>query len=338
MHIQPEVSLKPHNTFGIDVKAQQFVEVHQLSDLQTLLKEQQQNPTPLLILGGGSNVLFTRDFEGLVAKIKLKGIRLLREDDSNVWLEAAAGEVWHDLVMHCVQKGYGGIENLSLIPGTVGAAPMQNIGAYGVEIKQVLETVQAVERSTGVLKVFTNEECKFGYRESVFKNIYKDQFVITGITLKLSKKPTFNTSYGAIQEVLQTNQVKELSIQAISDAVCQIRSSKLPDPAKIGNAGSFFKNPTIPFTQFEQLKQAFPHIVGYPVANSQVKVPAGWLIEQSGWKGKRFGHIGVHSRQALVLVNYGGGEGSQIRQLSADIQQSVLQKFGIAIQPEINII
>ncbi|WP_299454119.1 UDP-N-acetylmuramate dehydrogenase [uncultured Microscilla sp.] len=338
MHIQPEVSLKPHNTFGIDVKAQQFVEVHQLSDLQTLLKEQQQNPTPLLILGGGSNVLFTRDFEGLVVKIKLKGISLLREDDSNVWLEAAAGEVWHDLVMHCVQKGYGGIENLSLIPGTVGAAPMQNIGAYGVEIKQVLETVQAVERSTGVLKVFTNEECKFGYRESVFKNIYKDQFVITGIILKLSKKPAFNTSYGAIQEVLQTNQVKELSIQAISDAVCQIRSSKLPDPAKIGNAGSFFKNPTIPLAQFEQLKQAFPHIVGYPVANNQVKVPAGWLIEQSGWKGKRVGDIGVHTRQALVLVNYGGGEGSQIRQLSVDIQQSVLQKFGITIQPEINII
>jgi UDP-N-acetylmuramate dehydrogenase len=336
MHIQSEVSLKPYNTFGIDVKARQFVEITQLSDLQTLLNEQAN--TPLLILGGGSNVLFTQDFEGLVVKIKLKGVSVIREDDTDVWLEAAAGEVWHDLVMYCVQQGYGGIENLSLIPGTVGAAPMQNIGAYGVEIRQVLETVQAVERSTGAVKTFTNEECKFGYRESVFKNIYKDQFIITGITLKLSKKPQFNTSYGAIQATLEANNVDTLSIQAISDAVCQIRSSKLPNPAEIGNAGSFFKNPEIPLTQFEALKKDFPHIVGYPLAGDKVKVPAGWLIEQCGWKGKRLGAIGVHTKQALVLVNYGGGDGSEIKKLALDIQVSVKQKFGIEIKPEINIV
>lgn len=336
MHIQSEVSLKPYNTFGIDVKARQFVEITQLSDLQTLLNEHAH--VPLLILGGGSNVLFTQDFEGLVVKIQLKGVNVIREDDTNVWLEVAAGEVWHDLVMYCVQQGYGGIENLSLIPGTVGAAPMQNIGAYGVEIKQVLEAVQAVERSKGAIKTFTNDECKFGYRESVFKNIYKDQFIITGITLKLSKKPQFNISYGAIQATLEANNVDTLSIQAISDAVCQIRSSKLPNPADIGNAGSFFKNPEIPLAQFEGLKKDFPHIVGYPLAENKVKVPAGWLIEQCGWKGKRLGAIGVHTKQALVLVNYGGGNGNEIKKLALAIQTSVKQKFGIKIKPEINII
>lgn len=336
MHIQSEVSLKPYNTFGIDVKARQFVEITQLSDLQTLLKEHSQ--TPLLILGGGSNVLFTQDFEGLVVQIKLKGIRIFHEDDTHIQLEVAAGEVWHDLVMHCVTQGYGGIENLSLIPGTVGAAPMQNIGAYGVEIKQVLETVQAIERSTGKLRIFSNNECKFGYRESVFKNIYKDQFIITGITLNLTKQPQFNISYGAIKETLQANNVTDLSVRAISQAVCQIRSNKLPNPAEIGNAGSFFKNPEIPVAQFDELKQKFPHIVGYPIGDTQIKVPAGWLIEQSGWKGKRFGNVGVHTRQALVLVNYGGGNGAEIRKLSQDIQVSVYQKFGIKIKPEINIV
>ena len=336
MHIQSEVSLKPYNTFGIDVKARQFVEITQLSDLQSLLKKHTQ--TPLLILGGGSNVLFTKDFEGLVVQIKLKGISILHEDDTHVQLEVAAGEVWHDLVIHCVKQGYGGIENLSLIPGTVGAAPMQNIGAYGVEIKQVLESVQAVERSTGEVRSFSNEECKFGYRESVFKNIYKDQFVITGATIKLTKQPQFNVSYGAIKETLQDNNITDLSIGAISQAVCQIRSSKLPNPAEIGNAGSFFKNPEIPVAQFDELKQKFPHIVGYPIGKTKVKVPAGWLIEQSGWKGKRFGNIGVHTRQALVLVNYGGGNGAEIRQLSQNIQASVLNKFGIEIKPEINIV
>lgn len=336
MQIQSEVSLKPYNTFGIDVKARQFVEITQLADLQTLLKEYSQ--TPLLILGGGSNILFTQDFDGLVVKIKLKGVSVIREDDTHVWLEVAAGEIWHDLVMFCVKQGYGGIENLSLIPGTVGAAPMQNIGAYGVEIKQVIETVQAVERSSGQIKTFKNEECKFGYRESVFKNIYKDQYIITGITLKLSKKPQFNTSYGAIQETLEANNVQTLSIQAISEAVCQIRSSKLPDPTKIGNAGSFFKNPEISLNQFESLKKSFPHIVGYNLPNGKVKVPAGWLIEQCGWKGKRLGDIGVHTRQALVLVNYGGGDGNEIKKLALDIQASVKQKFGIDIKPEINII
>lgn len=338
MHIQTEVSLKPYNTFGIDVKAKQFVAITQLSDLQTLLQKTAQASTTVLILGGGSNVLFTQNFDGLVIKIMLKGIKLLKEDDRHIWLEVAAGEVWHDLVMYCVDKGYGGIENLSLIPGTVGAAPMQNIGAYGVEIKEVLETVQAVHRDTGEWCTFSNADCKFGYRESVFKNIYKDQFVITGITLRLSKQPTFNISYGAIQNTLKDNQVTNLSLKAISQAVCQIRRSKLPNPAEIGNAGSFFKNPEVSPIQFDKLQQKFPHIVGYPLDNGQVKVPAGWLIEQCGWKGKRLGSIGVHTRQALVLVNHGGGKGADIRALSQKIQASVLEKFGIEIKPEINIV
>lgn len=335
MHIQKAVSLKSHNTFGIDVKAQQFVEVTQLADLQQLLK---QTSAPILILGGGSNVLFTKDFEGLVIKIQLKGKQVIQENEDFVWLEVAAGEVWHELVLYCVEQGYGGIENLSLIPGTVGAAPMQNIGAYGVEIKEVLESVQAVNRSNGEIQIFNNPDCNFGYRESIFKHSHKDQFVITGVTLKLSKKPTFNTSYGAIQDTLKANQVETLTLKAISTAVCQIRQSKLPNPAEIGNAGSFFKNPTIPQSQFDALQQKFPKIVGYPLANDMVKVPAGWLIEQSGWKGKRFGNIGVHARQALVLVNYGGGNGEEIKKLSQDIQASVLEKFGIKIKPEINII
>jgi len=335
MHIQNEVSLKAHNTFGIEVKARKFVEVTQITDLQSLLT---QTTEPILILGGGSNVLFTQDFEGLVIKIKLQGIQVIKENEDFAWLEVAAGEVWHELVLYCVENGYGGIENLSLIPGTVGAAPMQNIGAYGVEIKEVLEQVKAVHRNTGEVHIFNNESCNFGYRESVFKNIHKDQFVITGVTLKLSKKPTFNTSYGAIQDTLKTSQVDTLSLKAISDAVCQIRNSKLPNPKEIGNAGSFFKNPVIAQAQFEALKERFPTIVGYPLPEAQVKVPAGWLIEQSGWKGKRFGNIGVHTRQALVLVNYGGGNGAEIRQLSEDIQASVLEKFGIEIKPEINII
>ncbi|OJJ16812.1 UDP-N-acetylenolpyruvoylglucosamine reductase [marine bacterium AO1-C] len=335
MQIQNEVSLKSYNTFGIDVKAQKFVEVTQIADLQQLLA---QTTEPILILGGGSNILFTQNFEGLVIKIKLKGIEVIQENEDFVWLEVAAGEVWHELVLYCVAQGYGGIENLSLIPGTVGAAPMQNIGAYGVEIREVLEQVQAIHRNTGEIHTFNNESCNFGYRESIFKNIHKDQYVITGVTLKLSKKPTFNTSYGAIQDTLKANKVETLSLKAISDAVCQIRSSKLPNPAEIGNAGSFFKNPVIPQSQFEALQKRFPNIVGYPLPEAQVKVPAGWLIENSGWKGKRFGNIGVHTRQALVLVNYGGGDGAAIRKLSQDIQASVLDKFGVEIKPEINIV
>jgi len=335
MQIQHEVSLKAHNTFGIDVKAQKFIEVTQLTELQELLIH---TTEPILILGGGSNVLFTQDYEGLVIKIKLKGIDILKEEGDLVWLKVAAGEVWHELVLYCVENGYGGIENLSLIPGTVGAAPMQNIGAYGVEIREVLESVEAVQRSTGEIQVFNNESCNFGYRESVFKNIHKDAYVITAVTLKLSKNPSFNTSYGAIQDTLKANEVDTLSLKAISDAVCQIRNSKLPNLAEIGNAGSFFKNPVIPQVQFEALKERFPNIVGYPLPEAQVKVPAGWLIEQSGWKGKRFGNIGVHARQALVLVNYGGGNGAEIRKLSQDIQASVLEKFGIEIKPEINIV
>jgi UDP-N-acetylmuramate dehydrogenase len=292
----------------------------------------------ILILGGGSNLLLTKDFDGMVICIRLEGIEKLHEDDEYIWVKAMAGEVWHHFVLWCIQRGYAGLENLSLIPGCVGAAPMQNIGAYGVEIKDVFDSLEAVEISSGEVKTFTRAACKFGYRESVFKHEAKGKYVISSVTFKLFKQPRFNTSYGAIQQVLDKKGVKELSIKAISDAVIDIRSSKLPDPKKLGNSGSFFKNPEIPVAHFEQLKAQFPDMIGYPAAAGFIKVAAGWLIEQCGWKGKIVGQTGSHKDQALVLVNYGGATGTEIWQLAMDIQQSVKEKFGIEVVPEVNVI
>jgi UDP-N-acetylmuramate dehydrogenase len=249
-----------------------------------------------------------------------------------------AGEVWHDFVMHCVSNGYGGVENLSLIPGTVGAAPMQNIGAYGVEIKSVVESVGAVDIENGEKRVFSNAECEFGYRESVFKKAFKNKYVITGAIFRLSKKPVLNAAYGDVQKTLQEMGAQTPTIRDVSEAIMSIRRSKLPDPAEIGNAGSFFKNPEIPVAQFAHLRETFPEVPGYPVDAETVKVPAGWLIEKAGWKGYREGEIGVHARQALVLVNYGGGTGAQIKALSEKIQESVAGKFGIRLNAEVNFI
>lgn len=265
-------------------------------------------------------------------------MEVVKETEENIWIKAGAGVVWHDLVMHCVNQNYAGIENLSLIPGTVGAAPMQNIGAYGIEIKEVFEELEALEIETGEIRTFDKATCNFGYRESIFKHEAKGKYIILNVTFKLSKNPTFHLEYGAIRDTLAEMGVLELGIRAISDAVIHIRQSKLPNPAEIGNAGSFFKNPEIPNTQFEALKAQFPTIPSYPVNETTTKVPAGWLIEQAGWKGQRFGNVGVHAKQALVLVNYGGGKGEEIKDLSQKIQASVKEKFGIQLSAEVNFI
>ena len=340
LNIQSHVSLKPYNTFRIDVDARYWVEISREEDLQTLLQLADFVDTPKLILGGGSNVLFRRDFNGLVVNVKIQGIEVAREDDRHIYMAVGGGVNWHELVQFCVRKGYAGLENLSLIPGTVGAAPMQNIGAYGVELEQVFESLTAVHIKTGEKRTFNHADCAFGYRESVFKRELKDQYIITSVTFQLDKKPTFHTRYGAIQETLTAMGISDenLSIKAISEAVIHIRRSKLPDPAQIGNAGSFFKNPEIPQTQYNDLKNLHPTLPGYPVNDERVKVPAGWLIEQAGWKGYRAGDAGVHAKQALVLVNYGNATGDELLTLAGQIQKSVQDQFGIAISPEVNVV
>ncbi|PWL32080.1 UDP-N-acetylmuramate dehydrogenase [uncultured Roseivirga sp.] len=333
---QQNIALKPFNTFGIEASASQFFAFQNLDSLQLALKHAAK--APLLVLGGGSNILLTQDFDGLVLKNELKGIKLLNETNEHFFVEVQAGETWHEFVLTAIANNWAGVENLSLIPGTMGAAPMQNIGAYGVEIEQVFDHLKAVEIATGELHEFKHSDCQFGYRESVFKRELKAKFIITSVTLRLNKTPDFNTSYGAIQETLDTMEVNDLSIKSISDAVINIRQSKLPDPKEIGNAGSFFKNPTIDKLDYEGLKAEFPSIPGYQLPDNKVKVPAAWLIEQTGWKGKTFDNIGVHKKQPLVLVNYGGGQGAKIRDLAFEILDSVSTKFGIELHPEVNII
>ncbi|MBO3697634.1 UDP-N-acetylmuramate dehydrogenase [Roseivirga sp. E12] len=330
------VSLKPFNTFGIDARARKFQTFSSLGELQALLKSI--GDSPLLILGGGSNLLLTQDFEGYVLKNELRGISVIEENKDHIFAEVQAGENWHEFVLHAIANNWAGVENLSLIPGTVGAAPMQNIGAYGVEIKQVFESLKAVEIETGIVHTFNKEECEFGYRESIFKKSHKGKYIITSVVFRLNKKPEFNISYGAIQDTLNELGISELSIKAVSDAVIKIRQSKLPDPKEIGNAGSFFKNPEVGKIDFEGLKAEFPNIPGYQLPNNVVKIPAAWLIEQAGWKGKTFGQIGVHKNQPLVLVNYGQGKGVDLKDLAFKIRTSVSEKFGIELTPEVNII
>lgn len=330
------VSLKPFNTFGIEAKASKFQTFGTVEELQHLLKLV--GNQPLLILGGGSNLLLTQDFQGYVLKNELKGISVVKEAEDSIFTEVQAGENWHQFVLHCIEKNWAGVENLSLIPGTVGAAPMQNIGAYGIEIKEVFDSLKAVEIASGVLHTFSKEDCQFGYRESIFKKSLKGKYVITSVTFKLSKKLEFNVTYGAIKDTLKEMGVTELSIKAISDAVISIRQSKLPDPAKIGNAGSFFKNPEVEKIDFEGLKAEFPGIPGFQLPSNKIKIPAAWLIEQAGWKGRTFGEIGVHKNQPLVLVNYGNGKGNDLKDLAYKIRASVKDKFGIELTPEVNII
>ncbi|MGF2412425.1 UDP-N-acetylmuramate dehydrogenase [Ferruginibacter sp.] len=350
MQIQSNISLKKYNTFGIDVLAKYFASFNTVDTLGQLLQyddsraKSQKNQIPILILGGGSNMLFTKNFEGIVLKNEIKGIEIVKEDEKYVYVKAGAGENWNQFVLYCINNNLAGVENLSLIPGNVGASPMQNIGAYGVEIKDVFHSLEAFHLKEKVIEVFNLNDCAFGYRESVFKKKYKNQFVITSVTYRLNKKPVFNTSYGAIEQELEKMGVKDISIKAISDAVINIRSSKLPNPAEIGNAGSFFKNPEIKKPVFDILHSTFSGIVGYALPNGNIKLAAGWLIEQCGpkesatWKGYRNGDAGCHAKQALVLVNYGNAKGVEIFALSEAIIASVNKKFGVVLEREVNII
>ena len=337
MQILSNYSLKKHHTFGTDVYASYFTEINSIADFKELQQEAIYKNNTSLILGGGSNLLFTKNFEGLVIKNNLHGIEITKQDEDCVFVKAAGGENWHQFVLWCVNKNYGGIENLSLIPGCVGASPMQNIGAYGVEIKDVCFEVNAIDVKTGEEKTFSNADCKFGYRESVFKHIHKNKYLITSVVFKLNKKPLFNTSYGAIEQELKAMGDKQPSVKAISNAVINIRSSKLPDPAKVGNAGSFFKNPEVSKQKHDELKEQFPNLVAYALDNGNYKLAAGWLIEQCGFKGKRFGDAGVHVNQALVLVNYGTASGSEIYNLSQQVLDAVQNTFGVTLEREVNI-
>jgi UDP-N-acetylmuramate dehydrogenase len=337
MRIERDKSLKKYNTFGIDCSAREFLSVTSTADLSTALDERQN--TPLFLLGGGSNMLLLHDIEALVLHIDLKGITVISEDDDSVLVQAMAGENWHDFVMYCISKNYGGVENLSLIPGNVGTAPIQNIGAYGVELKDVFHSCSAIHIDSQEEKIFNREACEFGYRNSVFKKELKGSYVITSVTFRLTKNiHQLHTSYGAIQQELESKQIEDPTISDVSNAVIAIRKSKLPDPSEIGNSGSFFKNPVIQLDAFKEFRLRFPEAPYYEISPTEFKIPAGWLIEQAGFKGKRFGDAGVHTKQALVLVNYGEATGAQIWELALTIQKEVKNKFEIYIEPEVNVV
>ncbi|AUP78372.1 UDP-N-acetylmuramate dehydrogenase [Flavivirga eckloniae] len=337
MYIKENISLKPYNTFGIDVFAKFFVSVSNIEDLKQVLTLKEYPDK--LILGGGSNMLLTKDFEGLVIHINLKGIEIVSENDDFVTIKAYAGENWHEFVLWCINNDFGGIENLSLIPGNVGTAPIQNIGAYGVELKDVFVSCEAISLEKKTIETFTKEACDFGYRNSIFKQHAKAKYVITSVTFALSKNNhKLHISYGAITSQLEVMLVTQPTIQDVSKAVIAIRESKLPNPKEIGNSGSFFKNPVISKSDFNTLLQNFSDIPSYPVSENEVKVPAGWLIEKAGFKGKQFGDYGVHKNQALVLVNYGNAKGLDILNLSKLIQKTIKRLFNISIETEVNIL
>lgn len=336
MEIQENIPLKLYNTFGIDVKARFFNSFSFVEELEENLIFYSQYP--VFILGGGSNILFTKDYDGCVLKNEMQGIEIQHEDDEHVYVKVGAGENWHQFVLHCIAHHWAGVENLSLIPGNVGAAPIQNIGAYGVELYDVFWSLEAFHISERRVHTFTKSDCEFGYRDSIFKNRYKGEFAILSVTLQLRKKPIFHTSYGAVTDELGKMGVKDLTIKAISQAVINIRNSKLPDPKEIPNAGSFFKNPEVPVEKYEDLKSKFPDIVSYPLAKGTVKLAAAWMIEQCGWKGYRKGDAGCHKKQALVLVNHGNAKGKEIYELSDEIVRSVNNKFGVLLEREVNII
>jgi len=344
LNIKKNISLKPFNTFGINAIAKRFINITSFYELQQLIKKEQD----LFLLSGGSNMLLTQDIDKLVVHLNIKGISIDKETENEVYITANAGENWHEFVLWCVSQNYGGIENLSLIPGNVGTCPIQNIGAYGVEVKDTITKVEALEIATGKLHTFSNNDCDFGYRNSVFKNELKGKFIITSVSFKLSKKNnTLHDSYGAIQAEFEKRSIKKPTIKDISDVIIDIRNSKLPNPKEIGNSGSFFKNPVIEKKQFELLQKKYPTMPFYEVKkinsklktqNPEFKIPAGWLIEQCGFKGKRFGDAGVHSKQALVLVNYGNATGKEIYNLAQEIQQTVAKTFGIDLEIEVNVI
>ncbi len=337
MQIFKNHPLKNYNTFGIDSYAKYFTAFNSIRELQEVLQSSEYKNEPKLFLGGGSNILFTKNFDGLVLKNEIGGIETIHEEERYVYVKVGAGVNWHQFVLHCIHKNFGGVENLSLIPGNVGASPMQNIGAYGAEIKDIFYSLEAYHYNESRIINFSLNDCEFGYRESVFKKKYKNQFVILDVTFRLNKMQHYNISYGAIEEELKRMHVEKLSIKAISDAVINIRTSKLPDPARIGNAGSFFKNPEISKIEFAELIRLYPETPSYKINDDEFKIPAGWLIEQCGWKGYRNGDAGCYEKQALVLVNYGNASGMDILKLSDEIKMSVEKKFNIKLEAEVNI-
>jgi len=335
LNIQENISLKAFNTFGIDATAKRFVSITSVYHLQELLKKEKN----IFLISGGSNMLLTKNIEQLVVHLDCKGISIDKEDEDFVYLTVNSGENWHDFVLFCVEQNYGGVENLSLIPGNVGTCPIQNIGAYGVEVKNVITKVEAVEIASTKLHTFANKDCKFGYRNSIFKNEAKNKYAITSVSFKLTKqKHILNTSYGAIETELASKNITNPSLKEVSNAVIAIRKSKLPDPKKIGNSGSFFKNPVISKSHFLELQNQYPNIPSYMISEDEIKVPAGWLIETAGFKGKRFGNYGVHEKQALVLVNYGNATGKEIYALAQKIKETILNQFSIHLEIEVNII
>jgi UDP-N-acetylmuramate dehydrogenase len=340
MNIQENISLKKFNTFGIDAYARYFAQFSTVEELKELINYNVSRTSyqPPLVLGGGSNILFTKNVDGLILKNDIKGIELISEDENYVYVRVGAGENWHWFVQYCLKRNWAGVENLSLIPGNVGASPMQNIGAYGVELKGVFYELETLNIKEQKVYTFSVNDCQFGYRDSVFKGKYKNRFIITTVTFRLHKKPRFNTGYEAVEKELETMGVIELSIQAISQAVINIRRKKIPDPAKIGNAGSFFKNPSVPRSVSEDMKSKFPGLVSFENADGSIKLAAGWLIEQCGWKGFRRGDAGCNESQALVLLNFGNATGKEIYDLSEEILQSVRNKFGILLEREVNVV
>lgn len=336
MHIQEHISLKPYNTFGIESSARYFVSVNTIEELQEALA--MPNYLKKFLLGGGSNILLTGAIDALVIHVNLKGISIEHEREHQIHISCMAGENWHELVRYCIKNNYGGMENMSLIPGNVGTAPIQNIGAYGVELKDIFLKCSAIEIATAKEVSFSHSECDFGYRNSIFKSTHKGKYVITRVTFRLTKvKHNIQTQYGAIQEQLTSNNIEDPTIKDISDAVIAIRQSKLPDPKELGNSGSFFKNPVVDIKTFNTFNAKFPEAPYYEVSDKEFKIPAGWLIEQAGFKGSRYGDAGVHKNQALVLVNYGDATGAQIWELALKIQEKVRTDFGILIEPEVNV-
>lgn len=337
MTIQTNFSLKKYNTFGIEAKANRFVAVNSVTDLKIILKENQDSEK--FILGGGSNMLLTQDIDALVIHVDLKGKKIIKQDDDYVWVESQAGENWHEFLLWCIDQDFGGLENMSLIPGNVGTTPVQNIGAYGTEIKDTMVSCSSITIDNQETRIFSNHDCNFGYRESIFKQELKDQYIITSVVFKLTKRNhKISVSYGDIQVELAKKSIQNPTLKNVSDAVIAIRQSKLPDPKVLGNSGSFFKNPIISREEFEPIYKKFPEMKFYEISATQVKVPAGWLIEQSGLKGFRKGDAGVHKNQALVLVNHGNATGSEILELSKLVQKTVFDNYGISIEAEVNVI
>lgn len=337
MELLEHYNLRQLNTFHIPVVTRYFVDARCLRDMKEAVAFAQAKKLPFMLIGQGSNLLFREDYPGLIIELNIKGRELLEETEDSVLVQAACGEIWHHFVLYCLEQGWYGLENLSLIPGTVGAAPVQNIGAYGVELADVLLRLEALSIDSGEIHTFSNVDCNFGYRNSIFKQELAGKFIITSVTLRLSKEPKVNLSYGTLAKALEDVTTEEITPELVSSTVCKIRSSKLPDPSSLGNAGSFFWNPVVEQSRFQELKSSFPDIVGYPDGGN-IKIPAAWLIEQAGWKGFREGDVGVHQEHALVLVNYGEANGEELFQLANKIQSSVDEKFGIKLRPEVRII